>query len=63
MDKDFDINMRLFRDGFYLGQGQLPGHVDPANAYLLPEFDGFIVGRVGLGAEMQRNMRNQFPGG
>ena len=52
MDKGLDFNLGLFSNGFNLGQGQLPGQVNPVNPQPLPEFDGFIVGRVGLGTEV-----------
>ena len=57
MNEYFKLDLGHFPDFPQLFKGEFPGQVDPANSLVLPEMDTEGVGRVGLGAEMQRNVR------
>lgn len=62
VNKGFDFHVRRGNDFPYFGEGQLPGDIDSLHPGILPEQRALDVGGVGLGAEVDGDVRNYTAG-
>ena len=62
MHEDLQLRFCGLPDFGDFGQGKLSGQIEPLDPLACPETDGFEIGDIGLGAEMDRHFRNHPPG-